>query len=481
MACTIHDLPTEILVGVLYQLDSQSLKKARLTSRRWGQAGAGALFHRIYFAPLKETMDLFRIIISEPAFAAGVTELVYDTKLFWEGLTDLHTHTVVHERFDRQCEDVESDEGDDTDDEDYVDEDYVDESSQIEVEEILEEAQEHHYAAKLSHQQYTELFARQKEILDNGLDFELLCQGLKKLPGLKTVSILDTPERQFDFIKPCGTFTDWYNEWSSAIWESAFLFPPTSWIGWCHMLDEYLGAENDTVQEMVANQPWDWRGVANCLRAISLHSPDLVHLHFGTETPLYILNDASICSSLGVIARNLRCLHWKSISMTDGPAGLDLTASSNAVSAMSKILHKAQQLRKLSTSIRLYQSVWQRTFGNTSWPYLSTLELGNMALNLAALKGICQQHEDTLLSLTLENIRLERTEGGKTWKGVGRVLGDILRLRSLTLASLCTRDYLGISDMLRVGYLLMRSRSHQKLDIDDSRDPGNCWVVMKYK
>lgn len=426
-------------------------------------------------------MDLFRNIISEPAFAAGVTELVYDSTLFWEGMTDLHTHTAVLARFDRQCDDAESDDDDDPDDEDYVDEDYVNKTSQDEVDKTLEGAQDYHRAAELSHQRYTELFAQQKEILDNGFDFQLLCQGLRKLPGLKSVSILDAPEMHNDFVKPCSTITDWYNEWCLAIWESDSMFPPTAWVGWCHMLDKYLVSESNAVQEMIANQPWDWRGVANCLKAIALHSSSLVHLHIGTETPLYILNDASISSSLRTIARKLKCLHWKSTVEIEGPDSSKLTADSKAVSALSRVLDEAQQLTKLSTSIRLYEQEATRIFRSTLWPHLSTLELGNMALTLTALRGVCEQHKDTLLSLTLENIRLKPVDGGRTWQGVGRILGNILKLRSLTLASLCVRDYLSLEDMLTVGYLLMRTRSHRKLDIDGSQDPGNCWVVMKYK
>lgn len=88
MTRAIDRIPNEILIQVFLQLDAESLKEARLACSRWAKAGAGLLFRRVCFAPHHKIMEVFANITSEPAFAAGVTELVYDGRIFWEYWTD---------------------------------------------------------------------------------------------------------------------------------------------------------------------------------------------------------------------------------------------------------------------------------------------------------------------------------------------------------------------------------------------------------
>ena len=89
----MNHIPNEILSEILQHLESDSLKNARLTCRRWASAGAGKLFKRVYFAPHEEIMDVFTDITSDPTFAASVTELVYDARLFWKFWTEPYAYS----------------------------------------------------------------------------------------------------------------------------------------------------------------------------------------------------------------------------------------------------------------------------------------------------------------------------------------------------------------------------------------------------
>ena len=84
----ISEIPDELLTEILRCLDSRSLKMARSTCCRWAKAGAYSLFWRIYFAPRRSSMELFKSITENPAFASNITELIYDARLFWGYMTD---------------------------------------------------------------------------------------------------------------------------------------------------------------------------------------------------------------------------------------------------------------------------------------------------------------------------------------------------------------------------------------------------------
>ena len=98
MASTVVDIPNDILVKILQQLDSRSLKNARCTSRRFAAAGAISLFPRVYFAPHPDIMKVFTFITSKPLFAVGVTELIYDARLFWKFWTKPESYCEAYKR-----------------------------------------------------------------------------------------------------------------------------------------------------------------------------------------------------------------------------------------------------------------------------------------------------------------------------------------------------------------------------------------------
>ena len=94
----LPELPDELLVEILTQLDVSSLKKARLACRRWSIAGARRLFRRVYFAPRKDLMSVFQAITGNPAFAVNITELVYDARMFWSKFLEPSAYSEAYTR-----------------------------------------------------------------------------------------------------------------------------------------------------------------------------------------------------------------------------------------------------------------------------------------------------------------------------------------------------------------------------------------------
>lgn len=85
-------MPVEVLENSLRFLPTRSLKKARLTCKYWGAVGARCLFHRIYFTPRKEVIDLFLKIVGDEAFASNIEELVYDSRLFTDRIYEVERY-----------------------------------------------------------------------------------------------------------------------------------------------------------------------------------------------------------------------------------------------------------------------------------------------------------------------------------------------------------------------------------------------------
>lgn len=218
MARTIHDLPNEVLTKILRQLDHESLQKARLVSHRWAKAGARGLFHRVYFAPHQDIMDVFNYITSDPAFASGVTELVYDARLFWRCLLDWDVHRDIYRRNWTALDERDYDKDTDT----FVK--LVGFFGQIRLEDGpgAYDAQ-----AKKSWERYKLLFAQQEAILNNGHDFSSLHCGLQKLPKLKTVSILQAFPRLENRARFDRNLSPWYERTSPSPWRDTL--EPTSW------------------------------------------------------------------------------------------------------------------------------------------------------------------------------------------------------------------------------------------------------------
>ena len=294
-------------------------------------------------------MEVFNHIVSEPAFAAGVTELVYDARLFWRYFTEKEAYCKA---CDRAIDSI-------VDDMKLYDAYETSLDCEVEAEGFrLEGLSLHDTPLSIKKtlaegcDRYIELFTQQKEILDSGTDFDVLCQGLRRLPNLRTVCIQDNISGAGNYINVHEPTPLWYFHWSATFWENTL-----SLTRWSLCLERARDAaeaaqnEDDTfLEDVLADHPWDWCGVANCLEAVSLHRPRIIHLHFGTQMspfPLYTFGKAKVSTSLERIARNLRCLKLDSSLVLDGADEMPLTADSEPVSAFGKILKQAQHLATL--------------------------------------------------------------------------------------------------------------------------------------
>lgn len=470
MARTIHDLPNEVLTKILHHLDQDSLKKTRLVSDRWAKAGAGALFRRVYFAPHHNIMDVFISVTSEPAFASGVKELVYDGRLFWQYLIDPDAHCDMYRHAARPTEEKGYDE---------------ESNSFVQLAKLfgkvvrLEEGDDaYEERAMESRERYEELFEEQEEILDDELDYETLCDSLQKLPNLNTITIIQAYPGQKDIIRFQETLSPWYERPSFSIWQDTLA--PTSW-----SVLSGEAAENPDFSitwEVMMAHPWDWRGTVNALQAIALHCPKSTTFHYGTHAapmPMHIFGQTRISSSMQTIAKNLSSLKLMASTLVDDDPDERLEPDSDAYSAFRDILDQAQQLRTLSSNMVSRPEASRSNFATATWPHLSVLELGFMHVDLPTLKGICHRHEDTLLDLKLVFVALDDMNRGDTWAVAGKELGSFLKIRSLTLRGLSVYMFSEhTSTEMEVGYDIMRWIPRRMLRVKALNDT---WVEMRHK
>jgi len=467
MARTIHNLPNEILAKTLHCLDHKSLKKARLVSHRWAKAGAAGLFRRVYFAPHHDIMEVFMSITSEPAFASSVQELVYDGRLFWQYLTDPDAHGDMYRHAVRPTNEKEYDEETDT---------YVQLAELFGKVVRLEEGPDaYEERATKSCERYEELFEEQEEILDEGLDFDFLCDGLQKLPNLNTVTIIQAYPGQKDIVRFQEKLSPWYERPSLTVWQETLA--PTSW---SVLAGEATEAPDFSISwDIIEENPWDWRGVVNVLKAIALHCPKVINFHYGTHAapmPMHILSQKPVFSSMRDIAKNLTCIKLMTSTLVDDDPDERLEPGSEAYSAFKAILDQAQQLRTLSSNMVSRPRASRSNFSTATWPRLSVLQLGFMHVDLQTLKGLCHRHEDTLRDLKLIFVALDDMYKGDTWSIAGKELGSFLRLRSLTLRGLSTYLFADNSSTEEeVGYDIMRWVPRRLLEVKVLED---IWVEM---
>lgn len=232
--------------------------------------------------------------------------------------------------------------------------------------------------------------------------------------------------------------------------------------------------------------PWDWRGIANCLRAVSLCCPLLTHLYVGTQSskiPLYLLDNPEFTASLGKIVKTLQCFQFQTsleISAQDENLGAD--AAAGAVFKFEDILGEAQQLKTLSLSVseEMGPSTLQRTFKHTQWPCLTTLDLGYTDSDLVTLTSVCYRHKDTLMHLKLRNVSLTHPDKTETWQDVATDLGGFLKLQSVTLCSLWSHEnhnYMDGVGLSWVAYNMLRWAPRGLLELEEETG----MVVLRHR
>ena len=236
----ICDLPLELLMEVLRGLDTTSSKSSRLTCRQWAEAGTHCLSHRVYYAPRHDRIDIFNSIPEGTAFADNFTELVYDARLFSRGvLGDGYPRTYYRVGFHTS-----------------FDEDIIG---------TIDWGHYHDFGERLtkSHEQYASCLRRQTSILETGKDWDTLCLAMRRLPNLRQISILDRFDDVVDMSPFISTQHQWYRGWSTRQFKG--IVAPSK-----------LG-------DIRQNHVWDFRGIENLFKAVSLYAPKLQNLVLGCD------------------------------------------------------------------------------------------------------------------------------------------------------------------------------------------------------
>ena len=81
------DIPPELKLKVLQQLEKKDIKAVRLVSKQWSICTPNSLFNRIYWSPQDPDLNVFHNIVSDPVLAGCVKELVFDGSQFGIGVT----------------------------------------------------------------------------------------------------------------------------------------------------------------------------------------------------------------------------------------------------------------------------------------------------------------------------------------------------------------------------------------------------------
>ena len=86
---TVSDLPTELRISVLRNLEKRDLKALRLASKQWCPLATVSLFEKLHVSPRKKDLEIFEKIAKHPVLSTLAKELVYDTSYFVDGLSYL--------------------------------------------------------------------------------------------------------------------------------------------------------------------------------------------------------------------------------------------------------------------------------------------------------------------------------------------------------------------------------------------------------
>ena len=399
----ICDLPLELLIGVLCRLDKTSVKQSRLTCRHWAESGAHCLSHRVYYAPRHDRVDIFASIPEGTAFAASFTELVYDARLFYRGvLGDPHYRFYYQDSFHISL----NEDGDRI--ESVVGGGYHDSDSLCRYPDLEERLQK-------SREQYASCLRRQTSILETGQDMDTLCMAMKRLPNLRKISILDTFEDVVDTSPFISTQHQWYRLWTTTQFKGIVM--PSKFNG-------------------IRQQPvWDYRGIENLFKAVSLYAPKMQNLVLGCEPGIFsttIYGKPNIKALMENLVPRLRKLK------VDCDTSFYGSISAQWSNDIASLLHEGRQLNEMS----LYLGRSMTLKGQ--WPQLRILEFSSGHLDLPTLKAFSQFHADVLRELTLHDVELR---GKYSWEQVAEEIGQHWKLDLLSLN--CIIDGTNLEEHIR--------------------------------
>lgn len=310
-------------------LDLDSQKEARLTCNRWSEVGTHGLFHTIYFAPRSDIISIFKEITEKPTLAAKIKELVYDARLFWAYIAEPVVYANAFNRhFSELAADSDDNDGwpdvasDDQSDHDSDSSDSGDGSSwsfddddcptgppwRTDVQFAVQNLRD-------SRLQYMTFLEEQTTILTSGQDMDALWTGLKRLPNLTKVSILDKFEHPLDHQPFLWGQHDHekYDLWSHQSF--GYAVAPSTWheAEMARLQDprphakaaRSQGRRGEIDPTPIKDFPWDFRGIHNLFTAIAEYVPRLAELYVGCQES---------CLSAEVYAEDTRMSLWKQIA-----------------------------------------------------------------------------------------------------------------------------------------------------------------------
>ncbi|CAD6585145.1 MAG: hypothetical protein ASARMPREDX12_001915 [Alectoria sarmentosa] len=422
MAPQLQGLPDELLVEVFRYLPKADLKSARLTCTRYAHVGAQWLFQRVYFAPSKAAIDTFLNISANPTFARTVTELVYDGRLF---LPELTAYKPFKEAFDAIIRDEDGEDdgniagadqaGDRTQSTNNIGRDTTTPSRSMKPLWKTEGDERYHEFLANSLVRYTRLVDQQQSILEDQKDYEALCTGLKNLPNISTVIVLDEFLQCCDWTPLRFDNHSWYHQRS---WRETAVLAPSQWPRDINAGDEFT------------RKKWDIRGIQNLIRAVSVHCQKLKEIHLASESskaPMTIFEmDEDVYNEACAMAQRLTSLIMNLyVSRSDSDDEWQ-----EQYDCLDGFLSEAKDLRCLAMRGRI--DIYFFKYKN--WPHLETLMWGDLDLDAAGLEAITQTHKGTLRELTLRNVYMNGTEG---WADAAKKMGKYLKLHRISVLGVC--------------------------------------------
>ena len=407
----IDALPAELLIESLRWLDLPSLKAARFTCRQWAEAGAYSLFNRLYFAPRHDLMDIFKSITEKPAFAANVTEIVYDARMFWNHMAQRSAYSkkFMREMADRYL-DLKGGSGVEYDHPDYIAGLLPEEQRRL-LEEVLNE----------SLRQYKCRLQEQTSIIASRRDFEVLCAGLERLPKVTQMSVMDRFEHPLDSQPFMWSQHEWYNKWFSE--QHKATARPSRWAE-----AEYVWAEADYSKDVMNDYPWDFQGIDNLFEAAILHAPRIEKILIGgqiSNLSADLYNTATVANAMAQLAPRLTMLKVDCVlaRIADG-------------SVLTRILRRADRLQELHITLPNHFGYVRSLSEGRKWPLLRVLDLGHGDFDYPLLKDFSTSHVDTLREVRFRTVNLR---SGEAWEVAATELGKVLKLDLVALSFVSSR------------------------------------------
>ena len=454
MGNSFDKLPYELWIEILSLLQKKDLKQARLSCCRLRDAGDHLLFRRLYFAPRNETMDAFQHITANPAFCRHITEVIYDGRLFHQKFLKPQNYYKAYKTYVQELPEERRDailadckraekEVKRTKNDIRVTGSKLTDREQIALEAVLERT----YNGKVekSMKKYVQFYIEQEKILENGRDKDVLFTGMKKMPHIYRLSIIDQFGKSDDW---SSVEYSWYNKMATRSFGCSLT--PTQWP------KRYLiSPDGVTVEDArLFDRPWDCRGIVNILQAAAMHNPRIEDFELGSErsnAPIGIFSNNP--TTVLNIVRGLRSLSLYLDSLSTS-AEIDHNPTPEETSFLMTMLQQANSLSSLAADLDLTPSQYRDVFSGLDSSHLTSLHLNRLLYpEPNCLVGLLERHRASLRDLRISEAYITPEQG--TWRDVAHRLGQFLELRYLGLRDMIDTSEFEDDDYLPGGYFML--------------------------